>query len=807
MNSSNYKISFLIAVLIFAFAKARTNRNIDSTYISESFEEFAQLPREQIYLHLNKSVYLKQESIGFSAYVFNTRTGAPSQESRNVYVDVINKNGNVIKQKLVLANDGKAANQFYIDSLFTKGKYRVRAYTNYLRNFNENLHAEQDILVLDPAHGDEFPVYDDRMGKLDVQIMPEGGHILSGVSNTLGILVKDTMGFGVENLNGRLMSGNTELTSFRTDEFGMARITLLADIEKDYNLEMEVEGDLLHFELPEFQRDGILLSVKRRLTDVMVHVKTNDSSFDYLKDQAFTLFIHDGSNGHPIHFSMEKTDMVFRIPFTEMRPGINVLTLFDKSNNPVSERLVFNYHGLDIGDLGSPVATVSTDTVNVSLPISKLPSSDNGYVSASISILPTETIAYQTHHDIISHTYLKPFIKGRIQNGSYYFKNIDDKKKYQLDNLLITQGFSAYDWQEIFKSKPSLKYDFEDGISARLKFNLPRPNKIRIHGSRFSPDRTIKIADDTDDMLLTGFTPLGNDGIWMSRIRNTGGERPLKASLVFEPKEIPEWKKSMDYLGVQPFPESEKNTLADITPFLGAGKYLEEVVIEADRNELRKAEIERKTRGDVFIMDDRNRNLYANVPAFLATKGFQVQWNEGNLEIVRSGFQGVIPTISLDGWVIGSPNYVDGVFNILNSISMEEVDYIVIDKGLGGTSYGGNLPQPTAAGVIEIKTRTNSDYTAYNYASYYKVPLTFADYEKFYVPEYIDYTSDFFKQFGVIDWIAYPFYNQDNQSLEFEFIDRGYNAVKLFIQGTDNEGKLYSEEVKLELTRQAEIQN
>ena len=56
-----------------------------------------------------------------------------------------------------------------------------------------------------------------------------------------------------------------------------------------------------------------------------------------------------------------------------------------------------------------------------------------------------------------------PFIKG--------FKNINRKKLNELDLLLLTQGWSKYDWNNIFKKPPINNFEFENGIDVTVNLN------------------------------------------------------------------------------------------------------------------------------------------------------------------------------------------------------------------------------------------------------------------------------------------------------------------------------------------------
>jgi len=65
--------------------------------------------------------------------------------------------------------------------------------------------------------------------------------------------------------------------------------------------------------------------------------------------------------------------------------------------------------------------------------------------TVSIAVLTT-TQSYNHAHNSFSSTYLKPYIKDFIENPSYYFKNNKVNTRQNLDLLLITQGWSKYNW-------------------------------------------------------------------------------------------------------------------------------------------------------------------------------------------------------------------------------------------------------------------------------------------------------------------------------------------------------------------------
>src|SRR5699024_187157 len=90
----------------------------------------------------------------------------------------------------------------------------------------------------------------------------------------------------------------------------------------------------------------------------------------------------------------------------------------------------------------------------------------------SISVLPGQTEAYRPKNNIISSAYIEPYIKGDLLHGSYYFSEGQPRRKaYDLDLLLLTQGWSRYDWHDIFEGQQPEFYPPEHGFTLSGRVN------------------------------------------------------------------------------------------------------------------------------------------------------------------------------------------------------------------------------------------------------------------------------------------------------------------------------------------------
>ncbi|MBL7922114.1 MAG: hypothetical protein JNJ40_17500 [Bacteroidia bacterium] len=107
------------------------------------------LPEDRVYLHFDKPFYEPGENIWFSAYVRDGQTLKASHKSDIVYVELINPKGGIEKKITLISKNGKVAGDFSLDNEALGGLYKIRAYTNWMKNDGEENVFERDVQVQD----------------------------------------------------------------------------------------------------------------------------------------------------------------------------------------------------------------------------------------------------------------------------------------------------------------------------------------------------------------------------------------------------------------------------------------------------------------------------------------------------------------------------------------------------------------------------------------------------------------------------------------------------------------------------------
>ncbi|NOQ92727.1 MAG: hypothetical protein GQ552_08430 [Flavobacteriaceae bacterium] len=762
--------------------------------IVTAYQEYTKLPRELAYIHLNKSTYIKGEDIGFTAYVLDKSSKKFSNLTKNLYCVITNKNEKIIKSKLIKVDNGISNGLFSIDTLFTSGNYTFKAYTNWMQNFDEKNFFAQTIRIIDPDVEDIIKPRT-MTGVIDAQILPEGGHLVANTKNIIGVVLKDGLGLGIPKVEGQLIEGkNNFITKFKVNELGIGRFSFTPELNKDYKVKLNYLNKDYTFKITKADFQGIVVSLNQRANNVSISFRTNRETLPLIKDKYFKLVVHNG-------IKLSVIDIVFNnkleinklFKLENLFPGMNIFTLFDVNNNPIVERLFFNHKGVRFVKSDSIIVNKELDSLLIKLNYKNI--DPNKFNNLSISILPTNTNSYLHHHNIASYLLLQPYVKGYIENAQYYFTQIDRKKIYELDNLLLTQGWSSYNWKNIFNNLPNSYFAFENGIgvvanivsSTSYKFMLYPIGEIGL--KYYEPNQNKKTLE------IPSLFPSENDKFTITEIDSKGILKRPNLSIQFFPSNIPNFNLKYNALEVR-----QKSILRETqyieriaTLSLDREQNLDEISLLAKLDNTRIENIKRKAPyGKVDVFNKQKRGKDQTLADYLRQRGYTVRDLRGEFRIYTIDPR-TLPAPGKESFV--SPIvYVDGMqifdLSIISDYKMDMVDYIEINKnGIGGGAQAGG-------GVIKIKTlsllKRNIDTKQKNTLANFKIPLTFSSSKKYYAPLYSSHQNDFFIKYGVIDWLPVNKMD-DNRNYIFNISSANISSLKLFIQGMTYDGSYISE--------------
>ncbi len=110
----------------------------------------AKLPQEKVYLHTDRAYYSYGDTIYFKGYLTTGSKHNLSGISGALYVDLVNEKDIVEKTLKLPVLAGMAKGSFVLDGKTTDGNYRLRAYTDWMRNAGSDYFYDHTFAVLKP---------------------------------------------------------------------------------------------------------------------------------------------------------------------------------------------------------------------------------------------------------------------------------------------------------------------------------------------------------------------------------------------------------------------------------------------------------------------------------------------------------------------------------------------------------------------------------------------------------------------------------------------------------------------------------
>jgi hypothetical protein len=792
----------ILSLFIFLFSLCISHAQ-ETNKAEENYLEYFKLPRETLYLHTNKTLYLADEDIWFKAYAFDRKNELTSKTTSNIYLGLYNSEGVQLDKRLYLGQKGVAIGNYTLDSLLPSGEYYLKISTNWMKNFKEDDAYIQKIQVLNPkVSAKETNKISEK--EYDFQFLPEGGHILEGVKNTIGIKAIDDEGKGTKSSGVIVNSKNEEVARFSSNVLGIGKFSLIPDSGENYTAKITLEsGKEFEQKLPKMDDIGVAITVNNLISDkTIITLSLNQASFDQMSDQQFKLLLHkDGKvKSIPIVFN-ELTNQIV-IAKKDLFKGVNTVTLFNEKEEPILERMFFHHEGA-VKNYDFYLSKTGTDFDTIIYKVRTNEVLGEQILNASISVLPGETVSYNPEHNIVSAIHLQPYVQGVIENPQYYFKDFDRKKQFELDALLLTQGWSRYSWDRIFNLPPKPSFDFEYGISVNGFVNNRKNQNITqlfmyptaLNKAKFIP------VDEEGRFQMSNFYPQAGEEIRFSYLGNDGKMRKPSMSLSYIKLLGKDNINTQDYQSFFSYYQ-DKTNIPDQFIIDDSYEELEEIQIKTDYKKKLREESRDPilVNGKVTKVTDDVALRFRRVLDFIQNSGYDVFDGDGAVAplgsvviLSRSRGQPAAPAIFLDDILVNDINF-------LTTMTMDQVDRIVVDRtgvGLGLTANNGGF-----GGAIKIFTRRNIlnlnngvDSVQNMFVS--KSNFGFEPVKEFYVPRYASYNLQSFRDYGVIHWD--PDLNiYSTTSDDLKVLDTGLDDINFYIEGISSDGSVFSQVIKLD---------
>ncbi|MEB0263590.1 MULTISPECIES: carboxypeptidase regulatory-like domain-containing protein [unclassified Mucilaginibacter] len=146
MSLKKLALTTLLSTCLIAPAFAQRDTVALSTIITKTANYITNFPIEKVYLHLDKPYYAAGDTIWFKAYV-SLDKHQPSNLSNIVYIDIAGQDSIMKLVKLPVVNGVAHGNIILSPDTYKQGNYHLRAYTNWMRNFETDYYYNKTIAI------------------------------------------------------------------------------------------------------------------------------------------------------------------------------------------------------------------------------------------------------------------------------------------------------------------------------------------------------------------------------------------------------------------------------------------------------------------------------------------------------------------------------------------------------------------------------------------------------------------------------------------------------------------------------------
>ena len=515
----NLKLGLILLLVLFFYTVPEVNGVAPEDDIVRLLESYTTSARPQkVYLHLDKNGYKAGETIWFKSYLFDGTSHSLDTTTSNLYVELIDSDGKAMEMRILMVEEGIANGDILLRSNMPDGNYLIRAYTDWMRNFDEKYYFTQHLNITNQSYANMIPRMDvwrnrlfnrrlDRLaGNIDVAFFPEGGNILAGTVNRVAFKVADKLGNGLE-AEAEIVDGSGEVVAnANTGISGIGVFDITPQTGSAYKARISVNG-VRHvtYDLPEVMTEGYSLRVDDFDDHLVISVLAVGIAGTPVHSDDFILIGH--TRGIPYYGQSVNTSegrVELQVEKDLFPSGISHFTVFTGDLVPVAERLVFIDHGdrfsftpfLDVYEADD------RELMNIQIEVTDHkgnPVAGNFSVSAV-----SGNNDRKGQKDIISYLLLESEIKDMIYDP-YRYLNSEADPEISADKLLLTYGWRRFDWDEVLSGEP-------------LDFRFTSRRGLAIQGRLIDPARNEPLRNHPVQLVVRS----GHDDVFTTQTAGNG---------------------------------------------------------------------------------------------------------------------------------------------------------------------------------------------------------------------------------------------------------------------------------------------
>ena len=461
----------LINLLFVTTSLQLAAQNKELNFLQNSLENYTQNNlQEKLFIHTDKNIYISNEICWFKIYNVDAILNKPINISKVAYLELLENNNKAVIQEKIALNEGTGNGSVLIPTAIPTGNYTLRAYTNWMKNFSSSLFFEKKISIINPSFSQEEN-YLPTKENYSIQIFPEGGNLIADVPSKVAFKVVNQWDKGIQakgyliNEKGDTIT-NCETINLGIGGLGMGIFNFTPQDNHSYTLWLKTaDNKIITQSLGVQLEKGYALSIQNPIPNDINLADTGALNIKIiakkLDNRIVYLIVHArGLVTSSLYTIIDKETANFQLDKNKLSDGINILTLFDETKQPICERLYFKYPSNNIETsirLESPVLD-KRNKVNLQIDTKQAKHSFTD-ANLSMAVFKIDSIQNIESSNIQNYIWLSADLTGSIENPASYFKNINSNTLVAMDNLMLVNGWRRYKWENVLSNtKPSFTY-------------------------------------------------------------------------------------------------------------------------------------------------------------------------------------------------------------------------------------------------------------------------------------------------------------------------------------------------------------
>ena len=427
------------------------------------------LVQEKVYVQTDKVFYATGETIWFKVYVVDASFHESMDASKVVYLELLSAEQKAVQQLKVELQNGFGDGYIEIPVSLVSGNYRLRAYTNWMKNFSAEFYFEKNISIINPSRS--VATAQSAGGPQIIQFFPEGGNLVLGLESKIGFAVKNNKGMGVL-LNGAVINQTSDtVAKFYAFKFGLGNFTFTPMPGNAYKAVCYwSDGSASIHDLPTVFDKGFVMRMEELGGELVFKVRRRGLE----NDRQIYLLVQSRQQVRIASVKRLTGDVTsFTIEKSELPEGISQITLFNESRQPICERLFFKQPKDTTVFRLQTASQFFHRREKVDVSISAFDGINKAIAgNSSISVYLLDSLQKNDQALITSYLYLTSDLAGRVDSPNYYLSRSSPEVDQATENLMLTHGWRRFDWNELLYSRtPAFDYLPEVGghiINARV---------------------------------------------------------------------------------------------------------------------------------------------------------------------------------------------------------------------------------------------------------------------------------------------------------------------------------------------------